>query len=523
MITGLTQSYVERRGLFGVLGDLANPTKAYLEAAAVSPVAAGYVISQNKYVQAFYNDSDVLLGYSDRELSANTQLALDMAEETAVHLSLAFAAEALEWANKTDGDYAELIGQIHGIVAFEIASALVLRGAGQVARFSKLAKVIDDIPGLSLATKTKLQGIIRQLEVRIAYLTKTQVCFVAGTQVHTKEGLKVIEEIQPGDLVLTRDEHAGNAESQPVYRQVTQVFETNPDQLYHVTFQRSDGNEETLSTTLEHPFYVIDREAFVAAQDLSQGDQFLLADGSTATITGLRIELAKTGTFTTYNFEVSGTHTYFVGESGVWVHNTGNDVCLRLADSFRKNIDRGLSEAKAISRMRETLRRLDITDAEKQKHFIDALDKLVDEGSISRELAERSKLTKVGAPKRLTHSELAGDVPHTQSVSRMARKFKRGEFEPTKRDLGIDDWDEVLGPGKGLSIDGVMGRNPALQGEPYTALAGRISEASGGKLKAVFRPTAGNPNHVQIEAVGNLTGKEFRDLMRKLFKDGVWE
>src|SRR5688572_277913 len=30
---------------------------------------------------------------------------------------------------------------------------------------------------------------------------------------------------------------------------------------------------------------------------------------------------ALPGVETVYNFEVDGSHTYFVGESGVWVHN----------------------------------------------------------------------------------------------------------------------------------------------------------------------------------------------------------
>jgi hypothetical protein len=38
------------------------------------------------------------------------------------------------------------------------------------------------------------------------------------------------------------------------------------------------------------------------------------------------IKAAKTGRFTrVYNFEVADFHTYFVGEDGVWVHNTCPD------------------------------------------------------------------------------------------------------------------------------------------------------------------------------------------------------
>lgn len=77
--------------------------------------------------------------------------------------------------------------------------------------------------------------------------------------------------------------------------------------------------------------------------------------------------------------------------------------------------------------------------------------------------------------------------------------------------------------GSGLSTDAVMGPNPRLSGQPYSALPSRIKEVTDGKLKAVFRPTKNNPNHVQIESTVELTGREFRDLLRKLFDEGVWQ
>jgi hypothetical protein len=54
-------------------------------------------------------------------------------------------------------------------------------------------------------------------------------CFVAGTKVHTEDGLKNIEEIHPGDMVLTRDEDAPDSENR--YRRVTELFRTNPSRL----------------------------------------------------------------------------------------------------------------------------------------------------------------------------------------------------------------------------------------------------------------------------------------------------
>jgi len=59
---------------------------------------------------------------------------------------------------------------------------------------------------------------------------------------------------------------------------------------------------------------------WVAAKDLKAGYKCLLANGKTAIITGTWVEeLAEPET--TYNIEVEGAHTYFVGKNGILVHN----------------------------------------------------------------------------------------------------------------------------------------------------------------------------------------------------------
>jgi hypothetical protein len=176
-------------------------------------------------------------------------------------------------------------------------------------------------------------------------------CFVAGTQVHTQNGMKSIETIKVGDLVLTRDEN--NADSPNRYRPVTELFQTSPNGLMTIRFVVESEVEE-LTCTGQHPFYVIrvdkGHEAsytsqlsnvegstnasevaspstgqFCQASQLEIGDELLLADGRHATIFYIDQQQAADGeTFTTYNFSVDGDHTYFVGKFGVWVHNTGN-------------------------------------------------------------------------------------------------------------------------------------------------------------------------------------------------------
>jgi hypothetical protein len=75
------------------------------------------------------------------------------------------------------------------------------------------------------------------------------------------------------------------------------------------------GNE-VISTTSEHPFYV-EGKGFVKAGELGEGN-------SIVTRAGPRLKLDKVvaqNAATVYNLNVEDFHTYFVGTSGLWVHN----------------------------------------------------------------------------------------------------------------------------------------------------------------------------------------------------------
>ncbi|MDR2637713.1 MAG: hypothetical protein LBB55_05185 [Zoogloeaceae bacterium] len=58
-------------------------------------------------------------------------------------------------------------------------------------------------------------------------------CFVAGTLVHTREGLKPIEEIKVGDYVLSKPE---NGEGELSYQPVTRTYEFDNRELYYVVW-----------------------------------------------------------------------------------------------------------------------------------------------------------------------------------------------------------------------------------------------------------------------------------------------
>lgn len=90
-------------------------------------------------------------------------------------------------------------------------------------------------------------------------------CFCAGSLVHTSEGMKAIEEIKIGDLVLT---HKGR------YRPVTRVMQRDSvEKLYQI---EAIGQLNNALCSGEHPYEVYDREhkvrVFKKAQELKIDD-----------------------------------------------------------------------------------------------------------------------------------------------------------------------------------------------------------------------------------------------------------
>lgn len=138
-------------------------------------------------------------------------------------------------------------------------------------------------------------------------------CFVAGTPVATPGGLRPIESIHAGDSVLSRDEATGAL----VVRRAIRAFVTPNASIVEVRIQEQpDG----ILCTSGHPFYSVDR-GWVEASALRPGEPVFSAAGGPIHVVATR-RLGETQTV--YNFEVEGTHTYFVGTSLAWVHNPDN-------------------------------------------------------------------------------------------------------------------------------------------------------------------------------------------------------
>lgn len=135
-------------------------------------------------------------------------------------------------------------------------------------------------------------------------------CFVAGTPVATPQGLVPIERIVAGDTVLSADVGSATFSS----ARVTATYVTHDRPVLDVSLV---GQAAPLRVTPGHLFFTLDR-GWVASEDLLPGEPLVDTDGAGRLVD--RVESVEDRA-TVYNFEVEGTHTYFVGAERVLVHN----------------------------------------------------------------------------------------------------------------------------------------------------------------------------------------------------------
>lgn len=162
-------------------------------------------------------------------------------------------------------------------------------------------------------------------------LNEGNTCFEAGTLVHTREGLRRIEDISVGDWVLSYPENAAipddayreAASSKYMYRQVTKIFAHDSQRLHRVTvLDIGNDIEESFGVTANHPIYV-ENAGWTRAENLKFWNALVNRDFANLLVQ--RVE-AMEESAPVYNLEVDEFHTYFVGQLGVWVHNKGSDV-----------------------------------------------------------------------------------------------------------------------------------------------------------------------------------------------------
>ncbi|HYD79861.1 MAG TPA: polymorphic toxin-type HINT domain-containing protein [Paucimonas sp.] len=219
-------------------------------------------------------------------------------------------------------------------------------------------------------------------------------CFIAGTLVHTPSGKKPIETVQVDDQVLAMNFATGRVEP----RRVVRLFKNLNLRVLDIVVRNSANVQETISATTEHPFWVIDKE-WVPALELAAGDRLTTTAGETYEV----VSVVDIGDATeTYNFEVEELHNYFVGTSGVLVHN--NSVLGR--QSF--NLPTSLTN--------EQVGELLGSGAFKHVHAVIGYPHLaVGVGRVSGESLTRDLKNMQGIPADIPHVQVYGIIPVQRS------------------------------------------------------------------------------------------------------------
>jgi hypothetical protein len=130
--------------------------------------------------------------------------------------------------------------------------------------------------------------------------------FVAGTKILTPSGLRNIEDLKNGDVVLSYD--------RDYERVVEQRISGFNSRVEHVIYEMGIGGQ-TIQVTRDHPF--LTTNGWKRVIENSVGNTIIAYDGATYKIESCRM---RRGEFTVYNFEVDITGTYYVSDLRLLAH-----------------------------------------------------------------------------------------------------------------------------------------------------------------------------------------------------------
>jgi len=196
----------------------------------------------------------------------------------------------------------------------------------QLEELSK-GRVIDAVPrevedgnsiyvDILVATHRKHDDLIRQIQDG-ELSTLSMGCFLPGTQITMADGTRLpIEEVQPGDMVLTHKGRLREVENIQLRRGTWDLC-----QIY------VEGISEGISATDNHPFFVRHSETEIVevpAEELRMGNTLYLP-GPSGIVQIYPVRFVERGKHEgwVHNFEVEEDHSYIAG--GVAVHNCSVD------------------------------------------------------------------------------------------------------------------------------------------------------------------------------------------------------
>ncbi|OPC84707.1 hypothetical protein B4N89_30695 [Embleya scabrispora] len=141
--------------------------------------------------------------------------------------------------------------------------------------------------------------------------------FLPDTDVLMEDGsTKAIQEVEPGDSVLSTDPQTGESKPRLVLASIT----TEDDKEFADITVRTDQGDASIVATTNHPFWVPDLKQWVNAGDLKSGQWLQTASGTWVQISAVRTYAKQQRT---HDLTVDTDHTYHVlaETTPVLVHN----------------------------------------------------------------------------------------------------------------------------------------------------------------------------------------------------------
>ena len=131
-------------------------------------------------------------------------------------------------------------------------------------------------------------------------------CFVAGTLISTQRGMRAVEQVEVGDMALSRNASTGELCWKPVIARTTRPPEPT---------LKLSVDDSQLQCTTGHLLWVSGK-GWTKASQIKEGD--LLHTASDPAVVS---KVSKAEVAPTFNLEIAENHTYFVGTSRVLSHD----------------------------------------------------------------------------------------------------------------------------------------------------------------------------------------------------------
>jgi RHS repeat-associated protein len=382
-----------------------------------------------------------LYGYAGGNPAAYVDPSGEALESLWDAASLAMGVASIaSWDEKTST--LDKVMDVAGVVADAAALAVpfVPGGAGAAIKAYRVGdKVVDTVKAADKARDTA--GFVSKADEGAAAAKASKECltggckvpgigcFVAGTPVLTKEGLKPIEQVEVGDSVWSRDDTTGFSGWRRVLH--TKVSPDKP--VVDLELRADDGRVETVGATPDHPFWV-EGEGWVQAGSLQPGMRVPSAHGG-----WLRVSRAtwRQSPETVFNFEVEEYHTYFVGGLAAWVHN--NKGCVHEASDATERAKEIHGALKEVTQRKTTVA---VTETQEGIRVISSSEdrlrpaqrKLLKEGEVEARGKGHAEVTGVNAARAmgLTPTGTAASRPVCQNCAKFLEKEGVPALSPLK-------------------------------------------------------------------------------------------